>query len=250
MTLRNAGFRSLATALLLSLACPVLGLAQTENPLRPAPPPIPNPSPDAPPSPFPALPDPNGETLDAPDGAGEEADASPEEQDETITRKTREERLAEAFETLASEDERARADAEKAIARLWSRSGSPSMDLLLERAKKATEKEEFDLALRHLTDLVNLAPDFAEGWNARATVHFRQENYGESLADIAETLALEPRHYGALMGLGLIMDQLDQPKRAIAAYRKALEIHPHLDGVLSAVEMGVDLERLAVGGES
>lgn len=162
-------------------------------------------------------------------------------------RKSREERLAEAFEKLKSENPATRSAGEKTIERLWSRSGSASMDLLLIRAKKAMKAEKWTMALRHLTDLVNLQPDFPEAWNARATVHFKLENYGEALADIAEVLAREPKHFGALTGLGLIMDQIERPKEALTAYERALAVHPHLEGPKEAVKR---LKKRVEGSES
>ncbi len=173
--------------------------------------------------------------ADADSADAERADTAADETPEAA-RKSREERLAEAFERLKSDEAATRAAGEQTIARLWARSGSASADLLLERARKAIEKERWDAALTHLDDLANLYPEFAEGWNARATAHFKQEDLGRALEDVARTLALEPRHFGAWAGLGLILEQLDEPKKALAAYQRALEIHPHLDGPTEGVK--------------
>ena len=118
----------------------------------------------------------------------------------------------------------------------WSRSGSPSMDLLLLRAGRAMEAGEHELALRYLDDLVRFAPDFAEGWNKRATVYFLLEEFGASVADIQRTLALEPRHFGALSGLGMILERTGDSEGAMRAYRRGLEIHPNLPGAAEGVE--------------
>lgn len=117
------------------------------------------------------------------------------------------------------------------VYRMWNESGSDSMDLLARRADQAMEKKDYATALVHLNDLVRLAPDFAEGWNKRATVYFLKGDLGPSLEDIARTLKLEPRHFGALSGLGIILDRIGDKKGALEAYRRAKAIHPHLDGV-------------------
>lgn len=129
----------------------------------------------------------------------------------------------------------------------WSESGSPSMNLLLSRAAKAMESHAFDVALIHLNDLVRLAPDFAEGWNKRATVHFLRDDYGRSVADIERVLTLEPRHFGALSGLGIILDRIGKKEAALEAYRAAHEIHPHLEGADKAIEkLSKDVEGRAL----
>jgi len=116
------------------------------------------------------------------------------------------------------------------IERLWKQSGSPSMDLLAERAEKAIKQKDLEVALDFLDDLTRLAPDFAEGWKMRATVHFMREDYRKALEDVARTLALEPRHFEAIAGLGLMLDRLGDKKGALEAYRLAHEIHPNLPG--------------------
>lgn len=118
----------------------------------------------------------------------------------------------------------------------WSRSGSPSMDLLLSRGRTAMEKGDFAKAVDHLTALTDHAPDFAEGWNARATAFFNSEEYGLSIADIQRTLVLNPRHFGALQGLGRIMEELGHEPDALAAYQAAAAIHPQRQGLKEAIE--------------
>lgn len=122
------------------------------------------------------------------------------------------------------------------IWRLWSHSGSPAMDLLLERGRKAIQQGDYEAALDHLTALTDHAPDFAEGWNQRAIVWYHMGRYGQSVADIQRTLALNPRHFGALGGFGAILEALDKPEQALEVYRVALSIHPHLKGVDEAVK--------------
>ena len=118
----------------------------------------------------------------------------------------------------------------------WSQSGSDSLDLLLLRAGRAMESGDHELALRFLDDLVRLAPGFAEGWNKRATVYYLMGEFGHSVADIQQTLALESRHFGALSGLGIILELLGDKKGAMRAYRRGLEVHPNLPGAAAGVE--------------
>jgi Flp pilus assembly protein TadD len=118
----------------------------------------------------------------------------------------------------------------------WSKSGSDAMDLLLERGRAAMAAGDNAAAIEHLTALVDHAPDFAEGWNARATAYFNAGLYGPSIEDIQRTLALNPRHFGALSGLGMIFEQLGDPKSALEAYRQALAIHPHKPTIIKAVK--------------
>jgi len=164
-------------------------------------------------------------------GAGPVAPQSPEEE----TRQRRE-RLDALFARLAEADAIGWESLQTEIWALWSQSGSASMDLLLFRASQAMEAHEFELALRFLSDLVRLAPDFAEGWNKRATVYFLLGEYGNSVADIEHTLALEPRHFGALGGLGMILERLGDKQGAMQAYRRGLEIHPNLPGAVEGVQ--------------
>ncbi len=129
---------------------------------------------------------------------------------------------------------------------LWSKSGSPSADLLLKRGREALEEDETRLAIEHLTALTDHAPDFAEGWHARASAFFGSELYGMALADLERALALNPNNYNAIYGLGLIFEALDETELAYDAYQRALAIHPHHEEVTKAVN------RLGprVGGQS
>jgi Flp pilus assembly protein TadD len=120
------------------------------------------------------------------------------------------------------------------------------MDLLLERGRTALQEGEPDIAIEHLTALTDHAPDFAEGWNALATAFFQAGDYGPSVEDIGKTLTLNPRHFGALSGLGMILEELGDSEGALAAYKAALAIHPRLETVKEAVER---LEAEAAGQE-
>ncbi|MDA0901549.1 MAG: hypothetical protein O2824_05260, partial [Proteobacteria bacterium] len=125
---------------------------------------------------------------------------------------------------------------EAEILNLWARSGSPAMDLLLRRGRQAMARGDYSAALTHLMALTDHAPEFAEGWNARATLFFEMGDYGQSLDDIARTLALNPNHFGALTGLGMIMEQVEAYSHALDAFRAARAIHPHRPDLEQAVE--------------
>lgn len=130
---------------------------------------------------------------------------------------------------------------ESEILRIWAQSGSESMDLLLKRGQDAMEAEDYPTAIEHLSALTELAPGFAEGWNARATAFFLMDEYALSVADIERTLALEPRHFGALSGLGQILEALGEDALALEALRAAYAISPNRPGLDEAVQQ---LERL------
>ena len=86
----------------------------------------------------------------------------------------------------------------------------------------------------HFSALIDHAPDFAEGWNARATAWFNMGRYGQSVADIQHTLALNPRHFGAMAGFGVILETLEKKEQALEVYRAVLAIHPHMQSVNEA----------------
>ena len=128
----------------------------------------------------------------------------------------------------AAPDEASAKHVEGRIWALWSATTSDTVSLLMSRAKTALDRGEADTALRLLDSVVTLRPDYVEGWNRRATLYYAQNDYARSLADIKEVLIREPRHFGALAGLGFIMQELGDDKRALDAFRKALEINPRL----------------------
>jgi len=125
---------------------------------------------------------------------------------------------------------------ERAIWELWMKSDSPTAELLLTQAVKALGAGEEQASLSILDRLVEIHPDFAEAWNKRATVYFMIGRYSESLSDITHVLDLEPRHFGALSGLGMIKQQQGDKKAALAAFRDALAVNPQLEGAKQAVE--------------
>ncbi|MDX8479334.1 hypothetical protein RFN28_12710 [Mesorhizobium sp. VK24D] len=140
---------------------------------------------------------------------------------------TRQGRLDRLFADLKRErNEKA---AERIAGRIWNewnQSGSASIDLMMQWAQKATEDQKYDVALDFLDQVVTLQPNYAEGWNRRATVHFLMKNYGKSMSDIDHTLHLEPRHFGALSGLAQIMAETGHKQSALEAWQKVLAIYP------------------------
>jgi tetratricopeptide (TPR) repeat protein len=136
---------------------------------------------------------------------------------------------------IAPDDASAKA-IEDRIWALWLASGSDTCTLLMTRVKEATDDKNLDLATRLLDAVIALKPDYVEAWNRRATVHYLKQDYGHALADLRQVLAREPRHFGALSGLGLILQDIGDDKHALEAYRKALEIDPHLENIPEVVK--------------
>jgi tetratricopeptide (TPR) repeat protein len=128
----------------------------------------------------------------------------------------------------------------------WSKSGSPALDLLLQRGRDAMAMGDTGQAIEHFTALIDQDPGFAEGWNARATAFYQAGEFGPSIADIAHVLQLNPRHFGAMSGLAAMLEEAGKPERALEVYKAALAIHPQLEGATEAVER---LETEATGQE-
>jgi tetratricopeptide (TPR) repeat protein len=98
------------------------------------------------------------------------------------------------------------------------------------------EAQQIDVALKLLDAVVRLRPDYVEGWNRRATLYYLKNDYARSLEDIQQVLVREPRHFGALAGLGMIMQDIGDDRRALDAFRKALAVNPHLEKVPDLVK--------------
>ena len=145
-------------------------------------------------------------------------------------------KLDELFSKLLAADAKTAPNLEQEIWIEWSKSGSPSMDLLLERGRNAMAEGQPEVAIEHLTALIDHDPSFAEGWNARATAYYQTGDFGPSIADIGHVLSLNPRHFGALSGLGSIFEELERPLQALEVYKAALAIHPNQVGVLEAIK--------------
>jgi tetratricopeptide (TPR) repeat protein len=161
---------------------------------------------------------------------------------------TRAAELDALFEILRTAKSDASAEAaENGILAIWLRSGSDTVDLMMEWALKAMEGKDYRAALDFLGRITQMRPDFVEGWNKRATVYYLTDDYGRALSDIRHVLALEPRHFGALAGFGSILRELGEDRKALEAYQAALAVDPHLDEVKKAVD---DLKKKGVDGRA
>jgi tetratricopeptide (TPR) repeat protein len=171
---------------------------------------------------------------------GREALAAPETQ-------SREESLEALFLELASAPSPEEAKRiERNILEIWLQSGSNTVDLLMEWTLEAIDAEDYPRALDFLDRIITLEPGYAEAWNKRATVHFMNDDLPKSIADLEMVIALEPRHFGALAGLGAILDELEEDELALTAFRHALELDPFMDDVQEAID---DIEKESGGSD-
>ena len=115
---------------------------------------------------------------------------------------------------------------EKKIWEIWASHKVPRIDLLMDRGIKLLNNNNLNEALAVFNLIVDEAPDFSEAWNKRATIFFLMGDFEKSMQDIKSTLALEPRHFGAISGLGLIFNTLERPEHALKAFRRVQEIYP------------------------
>jgi len=120
---------------------------------------------------------------------------------------------------------------ENRIWAIWLASGSDTADLLMGRVKAAIEAKDTKLAIQLLGSIIDIRPDYIEAWNRRATLFFALKDYGRAMTDIQEVLNREPRHFGALAGLGMILEEVGEDKQALDAYRKALAVNPHMQKI-------------------
>jgi len=135
--------------------------------------------------------------------------------------------VAALLERLADPSEAGWRRIERQILREWARSGSATVDYLFQRGQAALQAGRPEAAVAHFSAVIDHDPDFTEAWNARATAWYMMNRLGQSMADIEVVLAREPRHFGALAGLGMILEQTERPEAARAAYAAALAANPH-----------------------
>ncbi|MCW4116226.1 hypothetical protein NPA31_014770 [Aurantimonas sp. MSK8Z-1] len=175
-------------------------------------------------------------SLPAPDSAAPAPEAGASDAAAATPDQTPAQRLDQLFADLKreSDPDKAQVVATKIQAE-WSRSGSATVDLLMLWAGQAMSDKEGASALDLLDQAILLEPGYAEAWNRRATLHFTRDEFGKSLADIERTLALEPRHFGALLGLATILEQTDRKQKALETYMRVLAIYPALRSAQEAV---------------
>jgi tetratricopeptide (TPR) repeat protein len=125
---------------------------------------------------------------------------------------------------------------ENRIWAMWIATDSDTTTLLMTRVKAAVAAKDLDLGIKLLTAIIDIKPDYIEAWNRRATIYYMKKDFNDSLADIHEVLKREPRHFGALSGLGMIMQELGDDKHALEAFRRALVVHPHLEHIPDLVK--------------
>ena len=147
-------------------------------------------------------------------------------------------RLFEALK-VAPDDDSAKY-VENRIWAIWMASSSDTANLLMSRVRAATDGKDYDLAVKLLDAIIDLKPDYLEAWNRRATIFYMKKDFGRAIEDIHQVLAREPRHFGALSGLGIILQEVGDDKDALDAFRRALAIHPHLDRIPELVKKLAD----------
>ncbi len=125
---------------------------------------------------------------------------------------------------------------QKYIWRLWVKTDDATVRELFGESRELLLRNDYLTALGIASKIVKLAPDHAEGWNLRATIFYALGDYASSIADVEKTLVLEPRHFGALVGLGMMYIEMGQDKDALKAFQRALAVNPHLDQARQRIE--------------
>jgi tetratricopeptide (TPR) repeat protein len=132
--------------------------------------------------------------------------------------------LFDALKKASSSDEAGAIEAK--IWTIWLQANDPAIDKLMAQGSDAMSNQDYAAAMQSFNEIIEKKPDFAEGWNKRATLYYLMGDYEHSLKDIDQTLELEPRHIGALSGLGLVNMQLDHDEAAADAFKRVLDIDP------------------------
>ncbi len=145
----------------------------------------------------------------------------------------------EALATLKGEDPALAATAEAMLWSLWCRSGNSETERLFWAGVETMQRHDLSAAENLFTRVIELVPDFAEGWNKRATVRYMAQNFKESISDCRETLARNPNHFAALSGQGLCHMSLGEYDEAAVLFRKALDIHPHMKAIRHNLSLAI-----------
>lgn len=141
--------------------------------------------------------------------------------------------LFDALGTASNPDEAA--DIEAGIWALWGLSGDEEIDQLMTIGIGAIGENDGETALLAFNEIITKAPGYAEGWNKRATLFYLAGEHELSISDIKKTLSLEPRHFGALSGLGLVYIAMGEERKALDAFEEVLKIHPHMESIKSHI---------------
>ncbi len=147
------------------------------------------------------------------------------------------------LQALRDEDEGVRAVAESALWQVWSRSGDPQIDVLFQFGVEQMARGDAQGAIETFTTIIQRKPDFAEGWNKRATIYYLVGEYDKSLKDCDEVVKRNPQHWGVLAGYGQIYVALDKPELALEYFQRALKVNPNLRSVEAAV---TELKRVII----
>lgn len=119
---------------------------------------------------------------------------------------------------------------------VWAAQGGDTATLLMSRVRTATQGKDYDLAIKLLTAIIDIKPDFVEAWNRRATLYFHKRDYTLAMADLRAVLAREPRHFGAWAGIGMILNDVGDERHALAAFRRAVELYPRMERIPDLVK--------------
>ncbi|RLQ88718.1 hypothetical protein [Notoacmeibacter ruber] len=188
--------------------------------------------------------DPKGAPLPRLDPFAEANEAAPEDPEAgddpdvfLYGEERRQKELDDLFETLAKAPNAVIGKrVAGAIQEKWNESGSATIDYLLEKARGAMRNNQHDAAMDLIGEALVLNSQYAEAWNLRATLHFLRGDMQKSMADIQHTLALEPRHFGALTGMAAILQSAGRDAEALAVYDRALEVFPTLESAKEQAE--------------
>ena len=144
-------------------------------------------------------------------------------------------------EALRDDDDAVRQLAEHSLWQVWSRSGDPEVDRLFKIGLEQMAARALEKAIETFGEVIRKKPEFAEGWNKRATLYYVTGEFDKSLADCEEVVRRNPSHFGALSGFGMNYLRLKQPEKALEHFRRALRVNPNLEQVKAMVE---ELEQL------